>query len=126
MPWPGHFVRCSAPNLQPDLVIEFFKKELISFVFENEDFTVGDFTFIIFGGYTLIRVVTEFFAASVGAFDKLKYSFMVMLCQALVSVSCSYIAAKTFGIDGLIIGAMLGYLITSFWMFPIKMFYILK
>ncbi len=122
----NYLIMSAAAGIVGVVIFEYFKREIISFVFTGGEMNVTRYTFTLFGIYTVIRVVTEFFAASIGAFDKLKYSMLVISCQAIVSISCSYFATKLLGLDGLIIGALMGYLMTSFWMFPYKVYVIFR
>lgn len=88
----------------------------------DSDLEIGFAVIVLFGVYTLIRAWTDFFATIVSAGDDLNYAFWCIASQAVVSIALQIALALHYGGIGLVIGAATGFLLTTAWAFPLRVY----
>lgn len=78
-------------------------------------------TMIIFGIYIMVRVWNDAFAIALQAMNDTKSLIIVMPIQAFVSIAAQIIFSHFFGVNGIVIGLMTSFILTSGWLLPLRL-----
>lgn len=78
-------------------------------------------TMIIFGIYVLVRVWNDTFAIALQAMNDTRSLIIVMPIQAFVSIAAQIIFSRFFGVNGIVIGLMTSFVVTSVWLLPLRL-----
>jgi O-antigen/teichoic acid export membrane protein len=103
------------------LILWAFSAEVRSlFLGKNSDIIIPISTILLFGLYHCIRVVTDMYAMVLQSVSHLKIFLYLVPIQACISISGQYFLSKAYGINGILGGLILSYLLTVSWALPLR------
>lgn len=74
---------------------------------------------VFFGLYYLLRVWGDAFAVVIASVNKVRIFYVYMPLQAIISAAAQYYLGQKFGIDGVIAGTALSFIVTAAWINPL-------
>ena len=75
-------------------------------------------TLILFGIYQLVRVWTDTYSVVLKSINKIKPFLLLVPLQALLSILFQTYGANSYGVNGLISGLIMSFIVTVFWGLP--------
>lgn len=82
--------------------------------------------FILFTAYFLLRVLSDTFAMFLQSINALRIFWIYTPFQAIISIAIQYFASIKYGINGILIGLIASFVLTSCWVLPYKTWKVLK
>ncbi|MDY0384736.1 MATE family efflux transporter [Trichlorobacter sp.] len=93
-------------------------RSFISGVLSDNKIVISTQTIICFGSYYLLRVWGDAFAVVLASVNNVKIFWMYMPFQALISLGLQYYLGSRYGLDGIIVGIGISFLLTAVWINP--------
>lgn len=103
-----------------------FRNLLIDFFASDMNIKVTLSFFLFFGIYYILRVVSETYSVFLQSINILKIFWIYTPIQAAISIIAQYFLSIKYGINGIILGLILSFALTCFWILPYKSYKILK
>lgn len=103
----------------------FFKQIFFTYFFHGQ-VPLSAKLALLFGIYYMVRVWTDTWALPFFGMNKASLLFKYGLFQMLLSVALQYFLVLHYGIFGLMLGLIIAFLLSVFWIFPIKSLQLIK
>ncbi len=103
-----------------------FRNLLIDFFASDMDIKVTLSFFVFFGIYYILRVISETYSTFLQSINILKIFWIYTPIQAVISIIAQYFLSMKYGINGIILGLILSFALTCFWILPYKSYKIFK
>ena len=78
-------------------------------------------TIAIFGFYYCVRVWSDTFAMLLQSINKLKIFWIYSPIMAIISILGQYFLGRSYGINGIVVGITISFLLTSVWIVPLTL-----
>lgn len=100
----------------------FFRHYVISILAPKSTLVLPATAIILFGVYAVTRVWSDSYATALQSQNYLKIFLIYVPVQAVISVVGMYFLSLHFGLNGILLGLILCFLVTSVWLLPIIYF----
>lgn len=100
----------------------FLMPKIVSILSPKEIITVPLLLIILLGSYFVIRVWNDTFVTMLVSMNKFRKIFIIAPIQVIVSASLQIALAYKFGINGIVLGLIFAYLLTSIWYLPRELY----
>jgi len=91
---------------------------IISILAPGENFIISTSTILLFGVLNILRVWTDTYAVMLQSISQIKIFWIFIPIQGLISFLGQYYCGLHFGINGIVIGLIISFLLTSVWILP--------
>ena len=109
------------------ILCAFILKDFILYVLAPKTNIVISFSFfLLFIIYYIIRVINDTYTIFLQIINILKIFWIYTPIQAIISVPAQYFLSLKFGINGIVLGLILTFALTSLWVYPYKSYKILN
>jgi O-antigen/teichoic acid export membrane protein len=95
-----------------------FQNRLLEFLAPGKNFYIHISTLSLFGIYFMIRVWSDTYAIALQSIGKLQIFWIFVPFQAIISLISQYILSRQFGLNGIIGGLILSFILTVSWALP--------
>ena len=102
--------------------IIFFKESIFSLISGKDSLDISVSTGILTALYILLRIWTDSYATILQSMNEVKILIYIVPFQALVSITAQYFFGINYGINGIIMGLCLSFLLTVAWVLPLKFY----
>lgn len=103
-----------------------FKKIIFSFLLHDIDYNLSYIFFVLLIIYFIARIICDTCAIFLQGFNILKIFFLYQPIQVVICIFAQYFLSIKYGINGIILGLFLCYMLTVTWILPCKIYKILK
>ncbi len=103
-----------------------FQKFLIKILISNNNVSVDTMFFILFAIYIVFRVITDTYTIFLEAVSSLKIFWFILPIQLILCVGLQYFLSVKYGINGIILGYLLSFMLTTSWLLPFASYKILN
>ena len=107
-------------------LIYIFKDYILKILAPNLNINVSLLFFILFVIYYIMRVISDTYAMFLQSINFLKIFWIYTPIQAVISILAQYFLSLKYGINGIILGLILSFIITAVWICPYKSYKIFK
>ncbi|WP_413852573.1 MATE family efflux transporter [Candidatus Ruminimicrobium bovinum] len=103
------------------IIVSFLFKNLIfKVLLPNIDYNLSYNFFLLSALYFSILIVSDTYTVFLQSINVLKIFWIYMPIQFIISITLQYYFSLKYGINGIILGLLLSFLLTSFWLLPYK------
>ena len=103
-----------------------FQNFLIKILVPNGNVSVDILFFILFAIYAVFRVITDTYTIFLEAVSYLKIFWLILPIQLLLCICLQYFLSTKYGINGIILGSLLSFMLTTSWILPYASYKILN
>jgi O-antigen/teichoic acid export membrane protein len=103
-----------------------FSNDIIGILTPNVNIKPTTISFILFAILYISRVWSDTFATFLQSANVLKIFWIYMPFQALISITVQYLLSIKYGINGILLGLIISFLLTSCWILPYKTYKVIK
>lgn len=103
-----------------------FKEPIFSLISGKDSLTISVTTGILTAFYILLRIWTDSYATILQSMNEVKVLIYVVPFQAFVSITAQYFFGMKYGVNGIIMGLCLSFLLTVAWVLPLKFYKLIK
>jgi len=103
-----------------------FKKIIFSFLLHNIDYNLSYVFFVLLIIYFIARIICDTYAIFLQGYNILKIFFLYGPIQMIICIFSQYFLSMKYGINGIIMGLFLCYVLTATWFLPYKMYKVLR
>lgn len=103
-----------------------FQNFLIKILVPNGNVSVDTLFFILFAIYAVFRVITDTYTIFLEAVSSLKIFWLILPIQLLLCICLQYFLSTKYGINGIILGSLLSFMLTTSWILPYTSYKILN
>ncbi|OGT06878.1 MAG: hypothetical protein A2103_05315 [Gammaproteobacteria bacterium GWF2_41_13] len=107
------------------LVIFALKTPLL-LLFSKNTLVIPGAAILLFGFYYITRVWTDTYATAIQSRNKIAFIAMTVPIQAMTSIVFLYYFSRWLGLNGILLGLALCFLITGFWLLPVYHYYSIR
>lgn len=107
-------------------IVLLFKDKIFSLISGKESLTISLTTGFLTLIYIIIRIWTDSFATILQSMNEVNILIFTLPMQALISIISQYILGLHYGVNGIIIGLILSFLLTVVWVLPLKFYKLTK
>lgn len=107
-------------------IVLLFKDKIFSLISGKESLTISLTTGFLTLIYIIIRIWTDSFATILQSMNEVNILIFTLPIQALISIISQYILGLHYGVNGIIIGLILSFLLTVVWVLPLKFYKLTK
>lgn len=107
-------------------VIYIFSNYIMAVLAPNTDIQPALIIFILFGLYYVVRFFSDTFSTFLSSVNALKIFWIYMPIQAAISIAAQYFLSLKYGINGILLGLTIAFLLTSCIALPYKAFKLLN
>lgn len=107
-------------------LILFFKDDIFYLISGKESLTITITTGVLTSFYILLRIWTDTYATILQSMNEVKILIYIVPIQVLVSMTAQYFLGMYYGINGIIMGLSLSFLLTVVWVLPLKFHKLIK
>jgi O-antigen/teichoic acid export membrane protein len=109
------------------ILCAFILKDFILYVLAPKENIVISFSFfLLFIIYYIIRVISDTYTIFLQSINVLKIFWIYTPIQAAISVTAQYFLSLKYGINGIVLGLILAFTLTSLWAYTYKSYKILN
>jgi O-antigen/teichoic acid export membrane protein len=103
-----------------------FSDNIIGIVAPNANIQPTVMIFILFAALYISRVWSDTFATFLQSANVLKFFWIYVPVQAFINVTIQYFLSIKYGINGILLGLIISFLLTSCWILPYKTYKFIK
>ena len=107
------------------LLILIYSETIILIISNKKNIQIITSTVLFFALYIVIRIWTDTYTVVLQSISDLNYQLFITPIQALMSVGGQIYFIKIFGINGVLIGLILSFILTGAWIQPLRLRYIM-
>jgi len=107
-------------------LIIYFKEKIFLLISGKESLTISLTTGLLTLFYIITRIWTDSFATILQSMNEVNILIFVVPFQAFISISSQYILGLHYGLNGIIMGLILSFLLTVVWVLPLKFYRLTK
>lgn len=94
---------------------------LLSWLTPDLPIQVSILTLVLFSSYIGLRIWTDTYAVALQALSEVGVFLKVVPVQALISITLQWTLSRQFGINGILLGLILSFILTVAWVLPWKL-----
>ena len=107
-------------------LIFIFQNFLIKLLVSNNNVSVDTIFFILFAIYAVFRVITDTYTIFLEAVSSLKIFWFILPIQLIICIGSQYFLSIKYGINGILLGSLLSFMLTTSWILPYVSYKILN
>lgn len=102
------------------LLLKIFLPFIFSVLAPSQNLCANFSTIMLFGIYFMVRVWTDTYAMALQSVSDMKILWLAVPVQALISVGMQWKLSSLYGINGILCGLIMSYLLTVCWVLPLR------
>jgi len=106
--------------------ILFFRDEILLLISGKDTLMLPMMTGVLTAFYIVLRIWTDSYATILQSMNEVKILIYVVPFQALISIVAQYTLGMYYGLNGIIMGLCLSFLLTVVWVLPLKFYKITR
>lgn len=107
-------------------LIFLFQNFLIKILVSNSNVSIDTIFFVLFAIYIVFRVITDTYTIFLEAVSSLKIFWVILPIQLILCITLQYFLSIKYGINGIIFGNLLSFMLTTSWVLPYTSYKILN
>lgn len=106
--------------------ILFFRDEILLLISGKDTLILPMMTGVLTAFYIVLRIWTDSYATILQSMNEVKILIYIVPFQALISIVAQYTLGMYYGLNGIIMGLCLSFLLTVVWVLPLKFYKITR
>jgi len=106
--------------------ILFFKNDILFLISGKDTLMISITTGLLTSFYIILRIWTDSYATILQSMNEIKILIYIVPFQALISIAAQYNLGMHYGLNGIIMGLCLSFLLTVVWALPLKFYKITR
>jgi len=106
--------------------ILFFRNDIFLLISGKDTLMLPMMTGVLTAFYIVLRIWTDSYATILQSMNEVKILIYVVPFQALISITAQYTLGMYYGLNGIIMGLCLSFLLTVVWVLPLKFYKITR
>lgn len=103
------------------MVMAIFLPQIMQLLAPGLNIQVTYLTLVLFTTYIAFRIWTDTYAVALQALSEVNIFLYIVPVQALISITGQWFLSKVFGVNGILMGLMLSFLLTVAWVLPYQL-----